>query len=86
MFCFWDKGIWIVCIPLSLLLKEYLSLAVNVWRKGPKNFQVSKSDFSNSITFTVITRAGKSALIKAESVFRTVDHVACRDVLSNESV
>ena len=86
MSCFWDKSIWIVSIHLSLLLREYLSLAVNVLRKGVKNFHVSKSDFCNSITFTVITRAGKSDLIKIESVFRTVYHVACREVLSNESV
>ena len=85
MFCFWDKGIWIFCIPLSLLWREYLSLAVNVWRKGLKNFHVSKSDFCNSIAFTVITQDDKHTLIKIESVFRTVYHVACRDVLSNGS-
>ena len=77
--CFWDKCIWIVCIHLSLLLREYVSLAVNVLRKGLKNFHVSKSDFYNSITSTVITWAGKSALIKIESVFRTVYHVACQE-------
>ena len=70
MFCFWDKSIWIVCIHLSLLLREYLWLAVNVWRKGLKNFHVSKSDFWNSSTFTVITQDDKDALIKIESVFR----------------
>ena len=86
MFCFWDKSIWIVCIHLSLLLREYLSLAVNVLRKGLKNFHVSMSDFCNSITFRVITRAGKSGLIKIESVFRTFYHVACREVPSNERV
>ena len=86
MFCFWSKCIWIVCIHLSLLLKEYVSLAVNVLRKGLKNFMVSKSDFCNSITFTVLTQAGKSALIKIEAVFRTVYHDACREVLSNGSV
>ena len=85
MFCFWDKSIWIVCIHLSLLLREYLSLAVNVWRKDLKNFHVSKSDFYNSITFTVITQDDKDALIKIESVLRPVYHVACRDVLSNKS-
>ena len=85
MFCFWHKCIWIICIHLSLLIREYLSLAVNVLRKGLKNFHVSKSDFCNSIAFTVITRAGKSALIKIESVFRTVYHVACREVLSDGS-
>ena len=72
MFSFWNKCIWIVCIHLSLLLREYVSLAVNVLRKGLKNFHESKSDFCNSITFTVITWAGKGALIKIESVFRTV--------------
>ena len=62
-----------------------MSSAVNVLRKGPKNFHVSKSDFCNSITFTVITRAGKGAVIKIESVFRTVYHVASRELLSNRS-
>ena len=81
MFRFWDKSIWIVYIHLSWLLREYLSLAVNVLSKGLKNFHVSKSDFSNSIIFTVITRTGKITLIKIESVFRTVYHVACRDLL-----
>ena len=85
-FSFWDKCIWIVCIHLSLLLREYVSLAVNVLRKGLKNFHVSKSDFYNSITLSMITQDDKEALIKTESVFRTVYHVACRDVLSNGSV
>ena len=85
MFCFWDKSIWIVCIQLSLLLREYLSLAINVLRKGLKNFHVSESDFYNSITFKVINQDDKRALIKTESVFRTVYHVACREVLSNRS-
>ena len=84
-FCFWDKWIWIVSMHLSLLITEYLSLAVNVLRKDVKNFHVSKSDFCNSITFREITRVGKSALIKIESVFRTVYHVACREVLWNRS-
>ena len=86
MFCFWDKSIWIVYIHLFLLLREYLSLAVNVLSKGLKNFHVSKSDFGNSITFTVFTGTGKITLIKIESVFRTVYHVACRDLLSNGNV
>ena len=85
MFGFWDKCIWIVFIHLSLLLSEYLSLAVNVLRKGLKNFHVSNSDFWNSITFTVITQDNKGALIKIESVFLPVYHVACREVLSNGS-
>ena len=85
MYCFWDKCTWNFCIHLSLLLREYVSLAVNVLRKNLKNFHESKSDFYHSITFRVITQAGKSALIKIESVFWTVYHVTCREVLSNRS-
>ena len=85
MFCFWDKCIWIVCIHLSLLKREYLSPVVNVLRKGVKNFHVYKSDFYNSIIFTVITQDDKGALIKTESAFRAVYHVACREVLSKRS-
>ena len=85
MFCFWDKSIWIVFIQLSLLLREYLSLAVNVLRKSLKNFHVSKSDYCNSVTFTVITQENKGGLIKIESVFLPVHHVACREVLSSGS-
>ena len=85
MFCFWDKCFWIVCIQLSLLIREYLSSAVNVLKKGLKNFHVSKSDFCNSITFTVITQDDKGTLINIESVLWPAYHVACQGVLSNES-
>ena len=71
MFRFWDKCIWIVCIHLSLLGREHLSSAVNVLRKGVKNFHVSKSDFFYSITFTVVTQDDKGALIKIESAFQS---------------
>ena len=65
---------------------EHLSSAVNVLRKGVKNFHVSKSDFCNSITFTVIIVDDKGALVMIESVFRLVYHVACRGVLSNGGI
>ena len=77
---------WVVCIHLTLLIREYLSSAVNVLRKGVKNFYLSKNNFYNSITFTVIIQDDKGALIKIESVFRPVYHVARRRVLSNKSV
>ena len=73
MFGFLENRIRIVSIHLSLLIRNYLSSVVNVLRKGLKNFHVSKSDFCNSITFTVITQDDKGALIKTESVFRPVD-------------
>ena len=70
---------------LVLLIREYLSIAVNLLRKGLKNFHESKSEFCNSIAFTVITQDDKGALIKIESVFHPVYHVACREVPSNAS-
>ena len=85
IFCFWDKCIWIVGIQLSLLIRGYLSAAVNVLKKRLKNFHVSKSDFCNSITFTVITKDDKGALINIESVLRPAYHVACQRVLWNGS-
>ena len=85
MFCFWDKFIWLVWIHLSLQIREYLSQAVTVLRKGLKNFHVSESDICYSITFTVTTQDDKGPLIKIESVFRLVYHVVCREVLSNGS-
>ena len=83
MLCFSDKCIWIVCIHLSLLIRENLSSAVNVLRKSVKNFHVSNGGFYNSITFTLIIQDDKGAFIKTESVFGPVFHVACREVLSN---
>ena len=70
-------------IHLFLIIREYFSSAVNVLRKGLKNFHVSKNDFYNSITFTLITQDDKGALIKIESLFLPVYHVACWEVLSN---
>ena len=43
------------------------------------------SVFCNSITFTVINQDDKGAVIKTESEFLPVYHVACRDVFSNLS-
>ena len=85
MFCFWDKCIWLVCIHLSLLIRVHLSQAVIVLRKRLKNFHVSKCDFWNSITFTVIIQDDKGGLMKTESVFRPVYDVGCREVLWNGS-
>ena len=82
-FCFWDKCNWIVWIQLSLLIRAYLSSAVNVLRKRLKNFHVSKSDSCNSIIFKVITEDDKRALIKIESVLRPDYHVACPGVHLN---
>ena len=63
-FCFWDKCIWIVCIELSPLRREYLSSAVNMLIKSLQTFHVTQRKFSKSITFIVIKEYGKGARIK----------------------
>ena len=50
-------------------------------KKRLKKFHVFKSDFCNSITFTVITQDDKGALINIESVPQPTYHVACQRVL-----
>ena len=54
---------------------------MNVLKKRLNDFHVSKSDFCNSITFTVITQDDKGALINIESVPRPTYYVACQWVL-----
>ena len=41
---FRDKSIWICCVKLPLLRREYLSSAVNLLTNGLKIFQVTKRD------------------------------------------
>ena len=84
-FVFWDKCIWIVRIELPLLTIEYLSSAVNVLTKSLQTFHVTKTHYSNSITFIVINQCGKGAGIKIESVFWPVYRAACLGVLLNGS-
>ena len=45
VFCFSDKCVWIRCIKMSLLRREYLSWAVNVLTNSLKTLRVTKSDF-----------------------------------------
>ena len=44
-FCFWVICILIGCIKLSLLRREYLSLAVNVLTNNPQNLHITKRYF-----------------------------------------
>ena len=62
-----------------------LVTAVNVLKKRLKNFHVSKSDFCNSNTLTVIPQDEKIALINIESVLRPAYTVASEPVLWNGS-
>ena len=44
-FCFWHKFIWIGCIKLSLLRRQYLSLPVNVLTNSLKILQITNNNF-----------------------------------------
>ena len=45
MVYFWDNGVRIGCVNLSLLRREYLSSAVNVLTNTYKALHLSKTDF-----------------------------------------
>ena len=45
VFCFWDNSIWIGCVKLFLLRREYLSSAFNVLANSLKNFHSTKRNF-----------------------------------------
>ena len=64
---------------------EYLWSALNVLGENLKTFHVTKSDFSNSATSTMINQYDKGALIKIEPVFPHVSHVVSRAGISNGS-
>ena len=42
--CFWDNGVRIGCVNLSLLRREYLSSAVNVLTNTYKALHLTKTD------------------------------------------
>ena len=46
VFCFWDNSLWIGCVKLSLLRREYLSSAVNVLTNSLKILHSTNLDFS----------------------------------------
>ena len=45
VFCFWDNGVWNCCCKCSILLREYLSSAVNVLTNSFKISDPPKADF-----------------------------------------
>ena len=45
VFSFWDNCIWIKCLNLSLLRREYLSSAFNMFTNIPRSLDISKRHF-----------------------------------------
>ena len=82
-FCLWDNCIWKCGNKLYLLRRQYLSSAVNVLTNGPNIFHTQT--FSNWISFTVINKYGKGALIQISTVFRSVYCVSFWRVLWNRN-
>ena len=62
-FCFLDNCIWILCVKLSLLKREYLSSVGNVFTDSPKILHILRATFSNSISFAVIIDYNKGAVL-----------------------
>ena len=82
-FRFWDNCFRTCCVKLSLLRREYWSSAINVKTNTYKALLLIKQTFSDSITFTMITKYGNGAVIQITTVFERVYHVACQRVLWN---
>ena len=74
VFPFRDNCIWIGCIKLSLLRREYLWPAFNL---------LKRETFSNLIPCTVINKYGKSGAIQISALFDPIYHIVCRRVLWN---
>ena len=74
------------CLDLVVFTnKGILVISSQCIKERSEEYSVSKKDFCNSITFTMITQDDKDALTKIESVFLAVCHVACWEVLSKGS-
>ena len=43
-FCFWNNFIWIGCVKVSLLIREYFSFAVNLLTNNLKILHITKID------------------------------------------
>ena len=83
LFSFLDINIWICCIKLSLLRREYMSWVVNVPTNNPKILYITKRDISKVKLPTVINKDDKGFVMETSTVFRTVSNVTCWKVLGN---
>ena len=82
-FCFRDNCVWVCCIKLSLLRREYFWPAVNVLQNSPKILRITKREFSNLLAFKVINKYCKIGVIQISALFDLIYHVACQRVLWN---
>ena len=81
--CLWFLGKLHLNLKLSLLRRIHLSLAVNMLTNILKTLHITKTDFFNSIAFTVINKYKKVGAVQISTVFCRTYHVACPRVLWN---
>ena len=62
---------WIGCAKMSLLRPEYLPSAVNVLTNSPKLLNITKRQFSQLYSFTLINKYGKHAVVQISTMFGT---------------
>ena len=74
-FCFLDNCMWVCCVKLSKLWRKYLSSAVIMLKNSPKILHIERSSIS-SISFILINKSNKRAVVQISTVFGTVYHVA----------
>ena len=81
--CFWDNCLWIGCVKVFVLRKEYFPRVVNALANTFQILHISKRDFSNPIAFTVINNYAKGGVAQISTVLGRVHHAARRSVLWN---
>ena len=78
---FWGSFLWRCSYKLSLIRREYLSLAVNGLTNSPKTLHRTQRDFFQLSYVFMINKYGKGAVVQILTLFRPVYHVTCRRVL-----
>ena len=82
-FFFLDNCVWIYCVNFSLLRRENLWPAVNVFTNSPKILHIIKRNFSIWIAFTLINKYVKGAVVQISTAFGNFFHAAFRKVFRN---
>ena len=74
-FCFLHNSIWIGSYKLSLLQREYLSSAVNVWTNSPQIFDMTDRDFLERRFSQSDEKDEKTAVAQIPAVFGNLSYV-----------
>ena len=72
VFFYCDNCIWIDCVKLFLLRREFFSWELNVLTDSLKVFLITNRHFSFSIAFTIINKNSKGTVVQISTVFGPV--------------